>query len=327
MDENPNQNSVQNSLNGATNPTTAQITTDSVPDPDEDNLDDLDGTVSHLDLFSYLQWLIGKTDLLDEFSATKIESAQDNLQPSSTGRLQEDNNDPDSSDAAAAEFSKQLQEQMAALMGDVDESPEMRREIEVMMQELGAATDLGGAAPPQSPAGAAETASDTEMPFQETIRKTMERMQASVEQPAQATAPEDSDDILAQMLKEMQSGGTDGNENEEDFSRMLMGMMEQLTNKDILFEPMQELHDKFPVWMQKNESSIKQVDLIRYRDQQRLVGEIVGKFNEKGYSDSNPADREFIVERMQQVNHSVPLVARHETNHICLDASSRQSTC
>ncbi|MCJ1428127.1 Peroxisome chaperone and import receptor [Sticta canariensis] len=272
MDKRPNEKSGQNMSNGPINSITAQSTPGSVPDPDEDNLDDLDGTLSHLGT----------------------------SQPSSSGQLRDDSHDPDSSAAAAAEFSRQLQTQMAALMGDVDESPEMRREIEAVMQELGAATDLEGPAFPQSQASAADASSNTQKPFQETIRKTMERMEAS-QQPAQATAPEDSDDILAQMLKEMQSGGTDGAENEEDFSKMLMGMMEQLTNKDILFEPMQELHDKFPSWMQKNESSVKADDLKRYQAQQRLVGEIVGKFNEKGYSDSNPVDREFIVERMQQM--------------------------
>ena len=248
-------------------------------------------------------------DLLDEFSATKVEPVQDSSHPSSSSRPREDNHDSNDSDAAAAEFSKQLQEQMAALMGNADESPEMRREIEVMMQELGAATDLGAAVSPRDQTSAAQDSSGTEKPFQETIRKTMERMEASGQHPAQATAPEGADDILAQMLKEMQSAGTDGTGNEEEFSKMLMGMMDQLTNKDILFEPMQELHDKFPTWMQKNESGTKPDDLRRYRDQQRLVGEIVGKFNEKGYSDSNPTDREFIVERMQQVNYSVPLLA------------------
>lgn len=327
MEEKSNQKSVQDMPNGPTYSITSQTATNSVPDPDEDNLDDLDGTVSHFGLFPYLQWLISKIDLLEEFSASKVESVQDSLQPSSSSQPQKDSHDPDSSDAAAAEFSKQLQKQMAALMGDVDESPEMRREIEAMMQELGAATDLGRAASPQNRAGAAKAPSNPERPFQETIRKTMERMQASGQQPAETMAPEDPADILAKMLKEMQSGGTDGTENEEEISKMLMGMMEQLTNKDILYEPMQELHDKFPTWMHKNESSIKPDDLERYRDQQRVVGEIVGKFNEKGYSDSNPADREYIVERMRQVKYSSKLVAQHKTNEIYSDASSRQSTC
>lgn len=302
-----NQKNAWNAPDEPTESIATQSTTDLVPDPDEDDLDDLDGTVSCYKSSSCLQELISAADLLDEFSASKIDPKQDAIKPSESARLQEDNHDSNMSDAAAAEFSKQLQEQMAALMGEVDESPEMRREIEIMMQELGAATDLGGETVDRNIADPAAASLGSEKPFQETIRKTMERMQASGEQATTAPTPEDSDDILAQMLKDMQGGSLDGEGNEEDFSKMLMGMMEQLTNKDILFEPMKELHDKFPAWMQKNQGSIGDEDLKRYRDQQRLVGEIIGKFNEGGYSDSNPADREYIVDRMQQASYSVLL--------------------
>ena len=88
---------------------------------------------------------------------------------------------------------------------------------------------------------------------------------------------------------------------------MLMGMMEQLTNKEILYEPMKELRDKFPEWMSKNRASTAPDDLKRYEEQQRVVGEIVARFEKKGYSDDNVADREFIVDRMQQVTGFIPL--------------------
>jgi len=241
------------------------------------------------------------TELLDEFSATKVDTVQEGIPDGQN--LGHSNSD--TPDAAATEFSKQLQEQMAALMGKVDESPEMRQEIEAMMQELGAATDPGPSSKPKVQSETKSTTIDTttkaEESFQKTIRKTMERIQTSGEQATAAATSEDSEDILAQMLKEMQSGGLEGPENEEDFSTMLMGMMEQLTNKDILYEPMKELNNKFPAWMSKNKDTVEQDNLRRYENQQRLVGEIVGKFEEKGYSDSHPADREYIVERMQQV--------------------------
>lgn len=83
-------------------------------------------------------------------------------------------------------------------MGDVEESPKMRREVEVMMQYLGAATDLGGTAFLQNRPGAVEPfLSNAEKPFQEIIRKTMKKMRALRHQPAQAMAPEDRDDIVA----------------------------------------------------------------------------------------------------------------------------------
>lgn len=266
---------------------------------DEDNLDDLDGMMLDLDLRCLWQ-LIRFLDLLDEFSEKKIETKQRCNLATEPDQIQEHKLSPGSSSAAADEFGRQLQEQMAALMGEVDESPEVRREIETMMQELGTRTDLGDSRA-HNASSEASGSSSSEKPFQETIRKTMERMQVSGEQATEATASEDSTDILNQILKEMQSGGLEGAENEEHFSKMLIGMMEELTNKEILLDPMNELHQKLPAWISKNRASTDGIEMKRYEEQQKIVGEIVGKFNEKGYSDSNTADREFIVERMQQV--------------------------
>jgi peroxin-19 len=130
----------------------------------------------------------------------------------------------------------------------------------------------------------------------------MERMQASDTSTSAHTAAAASssaeDDMMAQLMKELQSGGGG---REEDFNKMLMGMMAQLTNKDILYEPMKELHDKFPAWMEKNRASTGKEDLERFEEQHRLVREIVGRFERKGYSDEDEDDREYIVERMQKV--------------------------
>ncbi|RYC54978.1 hypothetical protein CHU98_g11234 [Xylaria longipes] len=137
--------------------------------------------------------------------------------------------------------------------------------------------------------------------FQETIRRTMARMQASGDQAtAAATAEGSEDDFIAEMMKAMKDmPGGDGNE--EDFSKVLMGMMEQLTNKEILYEPMKELNDKYPGWMEKNKDTLTKDDLKRYQEQQVLVAEMVARFQQPTYSDSNPADREYIVDRMQKM--------------------------
>lgn len=253
--------------------------------------------------------LIKIVDLLDEFSATDINTARPRQLDPQPSHIQEDSHDdPNMSETAAAEFSKQLEEQMAALMGSGDESLEMKREIRILMQDLVGVTDVEKA-PEKNLAAPPTDTSRSEQPFQEAIRRTMERMQASGEKTETALASEDPDDLLAQMLREMQNGGSDDASNEEGFSRMLMNMMEQLTNREILYEPMKELHDKFPSWMRDNESSVEEADLVRYREQERLVGEIVGKFDEKGYTDSDPEDREFIIERMHKASLSLPLMA------------------
>ncbi|MCJ1308407.1 Peroxisome chaperone and import receptor [Agyrium rufum] len=315
---------------------------DDVPDPDEDDLDELD-------------------DLLDEFSSTKLDQShksppnaplasgpgRPSLTTSATEPLPSTTTkaaaDLDSNDADPEEFAKQLQEQMAQLMGEIDESPEMRAQIQALMKEFESAAEKeiakeeeeggklakGGSSTSGDDsvqAGTIGTSTGTaaqEDSFQETIRKTMERMQASGDQATAAAASASTsgkkgatdatsdDDFLAQMLKQMSdAGGAEGlgagageGGNDEDFSKMLMTMMEQLTNKEILYEPMKELDGKFPGWMEKNKGTgkVSEADLKRYEEQQRLVKEIVGRFEKPGYRDENVDDREFIVDRMQKM--------------------------
>lgn len=211
------------------------------------------------------------------------------------------------------EFAKQIQDGMANLIGELGDNPEMQQQFEHMMQELVAA----GAAPtdkeaaehlraasdnaPQAPDDA-KSGSKKDDSFQDTIRKTMERMQQSGDAATAASASKSGapeDEILAQMMKELQADGQGG---EEDFNSMLMSMMTQLTNKDILYEPMKELHDKYPDWMEKNQDKVKKEDCERYTEQQKLVGEIVERFERDGYKDDNEKDRDYIVERMQKVS-------------------------
>ena len=258
--------------------------------------------------------------MLDEFSNANVNKPQDaprKPEPAPVQRAQE----PNDSDSATDDFSKQLQDQMAALMGNVDESPAMKTEIEAMMRELGVAADPGTPSKLEDRVNRKPSLSNTEEPFQETIRKTMERMRASGDQATAAAKNEEPDDMLAQMLKEMQDGGPEGAGGDEGFNKMLLGMMEQLTNKEILYEPMKELHEKFPRWMAGNRNSTSADDLRRYDEQQRLVGDIVERFERKDYSDSHAPDREFIVERMQQVQDLAYVVLAREANRTTLDAS------
>lgn len=209
-------------------------------------------------------------------------------------------------------------------MGELGGNPEMQKEFERMMAELVAAGQAGsdeeamkhiGHAteavnrPPGPETAEAKAAgskkSGQNESFQDTIRKTMERMQGSSDSASAAAASgsENSEEaLLAQMMAQLQAGGGGGEGGEEDFSKMLMSMMTQLTNKDILYEPMKELHDKFPPWLEKHKGEVEKVDLERYLEQQKLVDEIVNRFERKEYSDDNEDDREYIVERMQKAS-------------------------
>lgn len=242
-----------------------------------------------------------------------------------------------------ADFMRALQTGMAEMLGEMESSPDMAKQFEDMMRQLGgeipglgalgglsgaaeaavaadeekkgkaaepgAATAAKGEAPAEEGAAAPEEVPPVD--FQESIRRTMERMRESGEAAGAAAAGaagagaggaggDGEADMMAALLREMGEGGA-GEGSEEDFSKMLLGMMEQLTNKEILYEPMKELHDKFPAWLAEHGAKTPEADLKRYHEQQRLVKEIVAKFEEAGYSDDNVESRQYIVDRMQQV--------------------------
>jgi peroxin-19 len=280
---------------------------DVASDPEEDDLSDLD-------------------DMLDEFTNTKIDSK---APATSTSKPQDASASAPSAsgpgrpeDMSPAEllledegaFEKKLQEEMERLLGQGDFGKQFEEIMKEMTEEIGT-NPLAAETPPpskepgksktESSTSQADTAAKAEKNFQETIKKTMERMQNSGDAAGAAAATSGQDDMLAQMLAQMEGGGFGGEGNDEDFSKILMGMMEQLTNKEILYEPMKELNDKFPQWMEQNSTKVEADDLKRYHEQQVLVKEITERFEKKGYSDNNAGDREYIVERMQKVRIAV----------------------
>ncbi|KAI8957848.1 Pex19 protein family-domain-containing protein [Daldinia sp. FL1419] len=286
----------QNAPEPVDQPTSSIADIEDFPDPDEDDLDDLD-------------------DMLDEFSNAKISANQGNPPPGKAagnastsapaGASLDTENPLDGLDnLSEEEFQKQLQAGMAELMSDLENSPDMQAQFENIFKGLGggAPESSGSGSEPVPPSGG-KAASDIsqDASFQETIRRTMARMQESGDQAtAAATAEGSEDDFIAEMIKAMKDLPNEGG-NEEDFSKVLMGMMEQLTNKEILYEPMKELNDKFPAWMEKNKDTVPKEDLKRFQEQQVLVAEMVARFEQSTYADSNAADREYIVDRMQKM--------------------------
>jgi peroxin-19 len=184
--------------------------------------------------------------------------------------------------------------------------PDMQAQFEDIFRELGAAAAVpdaaAGSGPSAESSSRAAPGANAEESFQETIRRTMERMQTSGNQATAAAAAEGSDDLMEVLMRQMQAGGLDGEGNEEDFTKMLMGMMDQLTNKEILYEPMKELSGKFPAWIEENRAKTSAEDMKRYEEQSKLADEIVAKFEDPSFSDSNPADRQYIMDKMQKVS-------------------------
>ncbi|PRT53343.1 Peroxisome biogenesis protein 19-1 [Wickerhamiella sorbophila] len=186
------------------------------------------------------------------------------------------------------EFAKQLQSGMDDLVSEMSDDPEARKAFEELMAGLTG----------QNPGDVFNAAGVKDKPaapvsFQDTIAATMNRLNEN------QSSPGPSDDaFLEKMLKELQdaagsgagAGGMDG---------LLSSLMEELSSKDILYEPMKEMHDKFPGWLNEHGPKISAEELQRYKDQQRIVEDIVLKFEEMTYSDDDKACRKYISAKME----------------------------
>lgn len=201
----------------------------------------------------------------------------------------------------------------------------MQDQFEHLVKELSDAATIGKDTPSSSIA--APKPATVPANFQDRIKQTMERMKSSEAEVDAAVADSEGDDFLAEMLKQMQGAAGEG-EGDEDFSKMLLTMMEQLTSKEILYEPMRELADKYPTWLSKNEGKEPQEDIDRYREQYGVVKEIVAKFEESAYRDENDKDRDYIIDRMQKVcssRHQLTLFIRLNSSR-CKRREHRQQS-
>lgn len=139
--------------------------------------------------------------------------------------------------------------------------------------------------------------------FGDTIRQTMSRLNESDTQAknaSQQSANKSEEDMLAELLKSLDAGGAGGDE--EGMSKMFVEMMQQLTNKSMLYEPMRDLNDRYPDWLNSNKPpKTSKDDYDRYTKQSVIVKEIVHKYEEPGFRDEDEQCRDFIWNKMQDM--------------------------
>ncbi|KAF8323537.1 uncharacterized protein EI90DRAFT_3146988 [Cantharellus anzutake] len=75
----------------------------------------------------------------------------------------------------------------------------------------------------------------------------------------------------------------------QDVQDILEGMMRQLMSKDILYEPLKDLDEKYPIYLRENKAKISAEENNRYLLQHTKVHELVAVFEQPGYKDGDSA--------------------------------------
>ncbi|VVT57010.1 uncharacterized protein SAPINGB_P005489 [Magnusiomyces paraingens] len=221
-------------------------------------------------------------------------------------------------DDLEAEFASKINLGMDSLIKELEESPEAQEQFQKMMEELAGAMATEAAAAPAAPAASAASKPETApkattaakpASFQDTINQTMNRLNESKQEIDESVKNSETDDFMAKMLKELESamGNTTAGSapaGEGDILKMFEEILDSMASKDILYEPIKELNEKYPAWIKDNSSKVSKEDLDRYTLQYTAVREMVVKFETSDYSDNNPAHKSYITERMQIMQNS-----------------------
>ncbi|CAK9437424.1 uncharacterized protein LODBEIA_P18020 [Lodderomyces beijingensis] len=131
--------------------------------------------------------------------------------------------------------------------------------------------------------------------FEYVMKETMERLRKSgqdidskIQKDPLGSNPED---ILTQLLAGMGGDASLGG-GDMDMSKLLVEMLEQLSSKDVLYEPIKDLNSKFPKYLEENKDKLEQSKLQNYEKQYAITKDILKIFESSDYSDSNQKQRD-----------------------------------
>jgi len=78
-------------------------------------------------------------------------------------------------------------------------------------------------------------------------------------------------------------------------------------SKEVLYEPLKELRDKFPGYIQENAATLSEEDKARYEAQLSCVTKVVAAFEDPTYSDEDAEKAGKIVQMMTEMqSHGSP---------------------
>ncbi|KAJ3892443.1 Pex19 protein family-domain-containing protein [Lentinula edodes] len=126
--------------------------------------------------------------------------------------------------------------------------------------------------------------------FQSKIKQTMEKLKESENSSSSTSSgkPESLQGLLNSLkdlgLDDLGADG-DGVEDEAELASFLESMMGQLMSKDVLYEPVKELNEKFPPFLANPPSPLSSADQTRYEKQYDCVKRIVAIFDDPSYKE------------------------------------------
>ncbi|CAR26549.1 ZYRO0B12408p [Zygosaccharomyces rouxii] len=255
-------------------------------------------------------------DLLDE-DPSKLEETQEGEQSHEINEKNsggdevasgEEGKDNQNEDPEVKQMIADLEEEFGKLMnqdglnkgdrGADGKQQENFKQILEMLDEASKDTQKG----PESSPNASARESGGPTGFKNVVSKTLERLKENGSKVDHNIAQEqDQQDVFTQLLNELTNGeGAPGSSTgEEGVDDAILAILNQMSSKQVLYEPMREMHTEFAKWLDANGSKTNEEDLQKYHRQFELVGRVVQVFERPTYTDDH--DRQEVTQLLDQL--------------------------
>ncbi|XP_038062811.1 peroxisomal biogenesis factor 19-like [Patiria miniata] len=176
----------------------------------------------------------------------------------------------------ATDFESVMSSVMSELGKDLGQDPGMNDDLLAKLLQGGGAEAFPGfgSAPPTE--GATTSGNET---LESTLGDTINRLVQSAQDLKDGNVPEE--EVLRQMENMHLGDGSEG-----EMMPMMQHMMQSLLSKDILYPSLKEVVEKYPVWLDENQSTVKPEDFERYTQQFELMKRLCTEYESEQSTDS-----------------------------------------
>lgn len=236
-------------------------------------------------------------DLLDE-DPSKLETGATEEPSEDAGK--QVNGAEEVDDPEVKEMMGDLQKEFSNLMKDggvnEQEKAEQAENFQKILGMLGEASRTPG----KSVDGSKEPQG-----FKNVVSKTLDRLKENGSKVDSNLAKEEkqknTDDVLSQLLDQLvESGNVGDGQGEEGVDNAILQILNQMSSKEVLYQPMKEMHAEFTQWLQDHSDDDEHSEKIDiYKKQYHLVGQIIAVFENDAYT--NEAHREQITNLLDEL--------------------------
>ncbi|KAF4325575.1 hypothetical protein BBO99_00002023 [Phytophthora kernoviae] len=177
---------------------------------------------------------------------------------------------------------------MAKFLEDA-QNPEFQKVLEQAFRELGDGDNI------EQLLGSLKTdaATDETDDVNAGVAKTLQNMaKAAEDMEGVGTAQVEAmgEDMMSEMMKKFEEMGE-----KSDFQDLVDGMMQQLLSKDVMYDPMKQICERYPEWLAEKEPLLSKEDYERYGKQYQYFQQIVAVY------ESEPDNFARLSELMQEM--------------------------